>query len=239
MLTINPAPLTVIADDKSMSFGGQMPALTASYVGFVNGDTPASLTTPLQLSTSVTNDSPAGTYAIILGGASSPDYTINYLGGTVTEDPYVPPAQSRYRAAAAFVTTLYAKIVEDGRAGAVYLLDGPYLAHQSPMNITRGFAQSISRAYPAARDRHLEFPCALSATMLRRRRDERPGRPCNSGRRISVASTDATDRTVEPPPLSRLESWDRLVIWDRRGGDIVFVRKQRSIPGWRSVDQGA
>jgi hypothetical protein len=37
-LSVNTAILTIIADDKMASFGGQVPALTASYVGFVNGD---------------------------------------------------------------------------------------------------------------------------------------------------------------------------------------------------------
>ena len=143
-LTIDPATLTVIADTKTMSFGGPVPALTASYVGLVNGDTPASLTTPVGLSTSVTGDSTAGTYSITLGSASSPDYTINYLDGTVTEKPYVPPALSRYRAAAAFVTTLYDKIVdEEPKPVAFFYWMGRYLAHESPMKITRTFAQSL------------------------------------------------------------------------------------------------
>src|SRR5205814_1670366 len=45
-INVSPAPLTVTADDKSKPYGDLLPALTASYSGFVNGDTPASLTTP-------------------------------------------------------------------------------------------------------------------------------------------------------------------------------------------------
>ena len=41
-LTVNPAPLTIIADNKSMgSREARCPLLTASYFGLVNGDTPA------------------------------------------------------------------------------------------------------------------------------------------------------------------------------------------------------
>jgi MBG domain (YGX type) len=127
-----------------MSFGGPVPALTVTYVGFVNGDTPASLTTPVELSTSATSDSPAGAYAIMVGGAGSPDYTINDVDGTITEQPYLPPPQSRYRAAAAFVTTLYAKIAGEGPEPVAFMYwMGRYLAHESPMKVTRGFAQSI------------------------------------------------------------------------------------------------
>ncbi len=177
MLTINPASLTIVADSKSMPFGGPVPALTASYVGFVNGDTPASLTTPVEISTSATSDSRAGAYAITLGGASSPDYTISYLNGTLTEDAYVPPAQSRYRAAAAFVTTLYDKISGQGPEPVAFMYwMGRYLAHQSPMKITRGFAQAINPG-TVTRDGLQGFPCVSSATMPRRRRDEPPGKP--------------------------------------------------------------
>jgi hypothetical protein len=58
--------------------------LTASYSGFVNGDTAASLTTPPSLTTSATSASPLGTYPIAAAGASSNNYTITYGSGTLT-----------------------------------------------------------------------------------------------------------------------------------------------------------
>jgi hypothetical protein len=53
-LTVNPAPLTITADDKSKAYGATLPALTASYSGFVNSDTSASLTSQATLSTAAT-----------------------------------------------------------------------------------------------------------------------------------------------------------------------------------------
>src|SRR5207247_4632088 len=50
-LTVTKAPLTIRADDKSKGYGAAVPALTATYTGFVNGDTAASLDTPAPLST--------------------------------------------------------------------------------------------------------------------------------------------------------------------------------------------
>ena len=44
--TITPAPLTITADDETTVYGAPLPELTASYSGFVNGETPADLTTP-------------------------------------------------------------------------------------------------------------------------------------------------------------------------------------------------
>ena len=56
-----------------MTYGGPMPALTVAYSGLVNGDTPASLTTPPTLTTTATDashvaDSP---YPITASGAST------------------------------------------------------------------------------------------------------------------------------------------------------------------------
>jgi hypothetical protein len=58
--------------------------LTASFSGFVNGDTPASLSTQPSLSTTATATSNAGTYPITASAAAAPNYTISYLAGTLT-----------------------------------------------------------------------------------------------------------------------------------------------------------
>jgi hypothetical protein len=86
-LLITPAPLTITANNASMVQGSTAPALSASYSGFVNGDSPASLSTPPTLSMSATSVSPPGTYAILVGGASSPNYAINYAHGILVVSP--------------------------------------------------------------------------------------------------------------------------------------------------------
>ena len=53
-LTVTPAPLTITADNQTKVYGAALPTLTASYTGFVNGDTAASLTTPPTLTTTAT-----------------------------------------------------------------------------------------------------------------------------------------------------------------------------------------
>jgi parallel beta-helix repeat protein len=85
--TVNSAPLTITADDKTMVYGAALPALTASYSGFVNGDTAASLTSPVVLSTNATQASHVGGYSITASGASSPNYTITFAPGTLTVTP--------------------------------------------------------------------------------------------------------------------------------------------------------
>ncbi|MGC8991447.1 MAG: MBG domain-containing protein, partial [Verrucomicrobiia bacterium] len=85
-VTINvlKAPLTITADNKTKAYGAALPTLTASYSGFVNGDTPSSLDTPVTLSTTATAASPVGTYAITASGASDANYTISFVNGTLT-----------------------------------------------------------------------------------------------------------------------------------------------------------
>jgi probable HAF family extracellular repeat protein len=83
-LTVGPAPLTVTADNQTMFYGAALPTFTASYSGFLNGDTAASLTTPPSLNTTATAASPVGSYPITAVGASDPNYNISYVGGTLT-----------------------------------------------------------------------------------------------------------------------------------------------------------
>jgi hypothetical protein len=86
-LLITPAPLTITANNASMVQGAAVPPLLDSYSGFVNGDSPTSLNTLPTLSTPATALSPAGTYPIVVGGASSPNYAINHANGILVVTP--------------------------------------------------------------------------------------------------------------------------------------------------------
>jgi CSLREA domain-containing protein len=81
---VTPASLVITANSASITSGQALPVLTASYAGFENGDTSASLTTPPTLSTTAGTGSPAGAYPITASGAGSPNYTITYMPGTLT-----------------------------------------------------------------------------------------------------------------------------------------------------------
>ncbi|MGP0063297.1 MAG: beta strand repeat-containing protein [Isosphaeraceae bacterium] len=85
-LSITPAPLTIAANDASKVYGAPIPTLTASYSGFVNGDTAASLEVLPSLSTSATSSSPVGVYPINISGAVDGNYTITYVPGTLGVD---------------------------------------------------------------------------------------------------------------------------------------------------------
>jgi hypothetical protein len=99
------------ANDATRALGQPDPLLTASYAGFVNGDTPASLTTPVALVAAANPFSPVGIYPIAARGASSPDYAITFLPGTLTVTP--PPAalSAADQGWMAFATTLYEEVL--------------------------------------------------------------------------------------------------------------------------------
>lgn len=90
-LTITPAPLTITADNKTKLAATPNPQLTATFSGFVLGDTPATaeaagfrLTTPAQTL------SPPGAYPIVAGRFEMPNYAIDFNPGTMK---VVPPGQ--------------------------------------------------------------------------------------------------------------------------------------------------
>ena len=86
-LTVNPASLTIRADDKTKAAGKANPLLTATYTGFVNGDTAAALDVPVLLAPSATVSSPEGAYPITASGAADANYNIAHAGGTLTITP--------------------------------------------------------------------------------------------------------------------------------------------------------
>ena len=90
--TVTPAPLTITADDQTKAYGAELPLLTVSYMGFVNGDTPASLSTQVVLTTPATANSPAAIYPINVGYATSNDYHIILISGSLTVIPNLAPA---------------------------------------------------------------------------------------------------------------------------------------------------
>ncbi|MGP0066680.1 MAG: MBG domain-containing protein [Isosphaeraceae bacterium] len=108
-LSVTPATLTVTANDAVKPFVGSLPTFSATYSGFVNGDTPASLITPVSLSTTATNTSAPGTYPITASGGSSADYSMVYVDGTLEIQAPVPT--SKNGGPVSFVTSLYERFL--------------------------------------------------------------------------------------------------------------------------------
>ena len=111
-LTVTTAPLTITANNQSKVYGAALPTLTASYSGFVNGDTSASLTTQPALTTTATAASHVAgrPYSITAAGAVETDYSINYVAGalTVTPAPLTITANNQTKVYGAALPTLTA-----------------------------------------------------------------------------------------------------------------------------------
>ena len=83
-LTITKAPLKVIASSASIKVGEDVPTFTASYDGFVNGETEAVLGGELTITCSATKTSPAGSYDVVPSGRTAENYEIEFVNGTLT-----------------------------------------------------------------------------------------------------------------------------------------------------------
>src|SRR5205809_456091 len=123
-LTVTPAGLTVTAEDQTKAYRAANPALTVRYSGFVNGDTVASLTSAPTISTTATAASAVGTYPITASGAASPDYTIDYVNGTLTVTPAAPTVTAEdqtkaYGAANPALTVRYSGFVNGDTAASL------------------------------------------------------------------------------------------------------------------------
>ncbi|MBI5894337.1 MAG: MBG-2 domain-containing protein, partial [Deltaproteobacteria bacterium] len=82
-LTVNPAPLTITADNKSKVYGDANPALTAAYSGLKGTDTSA-VVSGLTLNTAATTGSNVGSYTITAADGTAANYTITFANGALT-----------------------------------------------------------------------------------------------------------------------------------------------------------
>jgi sugar lactone lactonase YvrE len=86
VLTVGKAELIVTPKALSMTYGGQLPALTYSFSGFVNGDGAAALTGAPNLSTTGKANSPVGEYPITAapGTLAASNYSFQFASATLT-----------------------------------------------------------------------------------------------------------------------------------------------------------
>ena len=82
-LTVNQAPLTVTAEDKTMIYGDEHPEFTATYEGWKNEDDEA-VVSGLDYTCEYVPGSYIGTYAITPHSATAQNYAITFVDGTLT-----------------------------------------------------------------------------------------------------------------------------------------------------------
>ncbi len=86
-VVIGAAPLVIMASSVATTYGTAATAITPSYSGFLNGDKAASLTTQPTCGSATTVTTGVGVYPSTCSGASDPNYSITYVGGSVTISP--------------------------------------------------------------------------------------------------------------------------------------------------------
>jgi hypothetical protein len=83
-LTVTKPPLTVTADDETITYGEDLPEFTVAYDGFVGDDDAADLGGALSCTAGPVTG--AGAYDITCDGLTSDDYEISYPAGTLTAE---------------------------------------------------------------------------------------------------------------------------------------------------------
>jgi pectin methylesterase-like acyl-CoA thioesterase len=81
-IMITKAPLVATAEDKNREIGEPNPDFTIIYEGFVNNDDVSDITPP-DVSCQADENSPAGTYDIVLSGGSAKNYEITLVNGVL------------------------------------------------------------------------------------------------------------------------------------------------------------
>ena len=85
-MTVEPASLTVTANNTNRLYGATNPVFTAAYSGFVYGDTTNVLGGSPSLTTAAVTNSPVGPYTIVTtnGTLTAANYSFNFVNGTLT-----------------------------------------------------------------------------------------------------------------------------------------------------------
>ena len=163
--SVQKATLSVIADNQSIVYGNAIPTLTFQYSGFVNGETSSVLTSEPVISTTATNTSDTGTYAINLTGGAADNYTIVNTDGELTINKAnqsisleaindMEPTDSPFDVVASASSGLDVTYEVSGPAtisGSTITLDG------TNGNVTVTVSQSGNANYNAAESKFISF----------------------------------------------------------------------------------
>ncbi len=83
---IDKAPLTITADNQTITYGTTVPVATLAYTGFVAGEGPSNLISPPLITSVRSGIVDVGSYTdnYTVSGAASGDYAISYVSGDLT-----------------------------------------------------------------------------------------------------------------------------------------------------------
>ena len=87
VLCVTPAALTIRANNAARTYYSENPSFSYSCSGFVNRDDETVLSSSPSITTTATLKSGVGTYEIRVSGATSTNYSISFVNGTLTITP--------------------------------------------------------------------------------------------------------------------------------------------------------
>jgi CSLREA domain-containing protein len=141
VLTVGKAPLSVTANNASMTYGGTVPTLTGTLAGIVNSDAITAT-----YATTATTASPVATYPITatLAGSALTNYTVTNTAGTLTigdatQSITLSAGTLAYAAGVPFGTAPLALSANGGASGnpvVFTLISGPATMGGSTLTIT-------------------------------------------------------------------------------------------------------
>ncbi len=162
-ITVTPARLTITASSPAVLYGSAVPAITASYGGFVTGESSSSLTTAPACTTTYTTTSAAGSSpATGCSGAASNKYSISYVAGKVTVTAVTLPitAAPMFSLVPGTYATAQSVTISDATSGATiyYTRDGTNpttnsTAYSGPIAVTNTLtlkAIAVANGYTAS-----------------------------------------------------------------------------------------
>lgn len=227
-LEVERAALTITADDKSKAEGVALPELTASYSGFVNGDSPASLDTPAVLTTDATASSAPGDYPITVSGATAGNYTITQNPGTLTivanESPTVSitaPASGKTVPAMSSVTVTATAADADGSVAKVEFFAGATslgVDTEAPFSAVWAQVPIGTHSLTAvATDNHNQSTTSAAVSLVAQAgvNETMVGGEDDT---VSVAATGESGVTYALQASSDLKTWTTLKVFVATGG---------------------
>ncbi len=257
-LTVTPAPLTITAVNETKAYGAALPALTASYAGFVNGDTATSLAKPPTLSTTATAHShvSGNPYSITVGGAVNPNYAISYVSGTLTVTPAPLTITASDKAMLAggalpVLTATYKGLVNG---------DTPASLTTSPQLSTTATSRSICGQYPinvnGAADADYaitQMPGDLWVTTAVGQAIWVSADPIDPAKSLLIVSGTSANDTILIDPgatagsvtvvldgksLGVFSPTSRICVYGGGGNDTISVSPQVTVPAWLYAEGG-
>jgi hypothetical protein len=219
-IQVNPAPLAIVVNSATRSYGAGNPTFTGTPGAFVNGDTAAS--TGLSYSTTATSTSPAGTYPItaaLTNAAAAENYSLNVTGGTLT----VTDASSTIQWAAPAAIT-YGAPLTVAQLNATAAVPGTFVYTPAAGTVLNAGTQALSVTFtPTATTEYAPATATTTLTVL-------PAAPV-----LSLAAIAAQSYGAAPFPVTATSTSNAAITYSVLSGPATIAGNLVTLTGAGTV----